>query len=112
MEINAGRNAVIPSLTRVWREEQWEAFALPYFDAPGDVPVEKICEVLKSWCFDSPAVQLSNLDEWMEVISRISDINEREYLINRSVGLKIKKSLSHRDFAPWNVLSSKNGDVR
>ena len=111
LEINAGRNAVIPSLTRVWREEQWEAFAIPYFDAPGDVPVEKICEVLKSWCFDSPAVQLSNLDEWMEVISRISDVKEREYLINRSVGLKIKKSLSHRDFAPWNVLSSKNGDV-
>ena len=111
LEMNAGRNAVIPSLTNVWSENQWEAFAIPYFDAPGDVPFEKVCEVLKSWCPDSPAVRLSSLDEWMGVVSQISDEKEREFLINRSAGLRIKKSLSHRDFAPWNVLSSKNGDV-
>jgi hypothetical protein len=111
LEMNAGRSAVIPSLTRVWREDQWEAFAIPYFDAPGDVSFEKVCEVLKSWCSNSLAVQLSSLDEWMGVVSRISDEKERECLMNRSAGLKIKKSLSHRDFAPWNILSSKNGDV-
>jgi hypothetical protein len=111
LEMNAGRNPVIPSLTNVWREDQWEAFAIPYFDAPGGVSFEKVCDVLKSWCPDSPAVELSSLDEWMRVVSKISDEKERECLIHRSAGLKIKKSLSHRDFAPWNVLSSKNGDV-
>lgn len=111
LEMNAGRSAVIPLLTRVWREDQWEAFAIPYFDALGDVSFEKVCEVLKSWCSNSLAVQLSSLDEWMGVVSRISDKKERECLMNRSAGLKIKKSLSHRDFTPWNILSSKNGDV-
>ena len=111
LEMNAGRNAAIPSPIKVWREDQWEAFAIPYFDAPGDVPFEKICEVLKSWCPDSPNVNLSSLDEWVGVVSRIPDKKERECLINRAAGLKIKKSLTHRDFAPWNVLSSKNGDV-
>jgi hypothetical protein len=100
LEMNAGRNPVIPSLSNVWREDQWEAFAIPYFDAPGDVSFEKVCDVLKSWCPDSPAVELSSLDEWMGVVSKISDEKERECLMHRSAGLKIKKSLSHRDFAP------------
>ena len=111
LEMNAGRNAVIPSPIKVWQEDQWAAFAIPYFDAPGDVPFEKICEVLKSWGLDSPAVKLSSLDEWVGVVSRIPDKKERECLINRSAGLEIKKSLAHRDFTPWNVLSSKNGDI-
>ena len=111
LEENAAGNPVIPSLIKVWCEEQWEAFAIPYCDAPGEVPFEKICEVLKSWCTDSPSVRLSSLPEWKEVVSRITDEKVRENLLNRSAGIDIKTSLVHRDFAPWNVLSSTNSEV-
>ena len=84
---------------------KWSAFATDYF--PGDTPHDDAgMEVLfHSWVNSGPAEAIETLDIWHELETKVAVAAPAGWLVLRAalVGKRIRSTLYHGDFAPWNI---------
>ncbi len=85
--------------------ETVSAFATTYFPGASldnDVGIEKL---FRCWLNELPLVSLESLASWheLESMAHAADIPEWAWLRDALAGQKVRTTLFHGDFTPWNV---------
>jgi len=90
------------------------AFATTFFSGASldnDVGIETL---FHAWLTDTPPEPIEHLASWRELesIANSADIAEWPALRNALVGLPVRPTLYHGDFAPWNVRMTNLENIR
>ena len=96
----------IPGLGRQWSEEDWSAFTVDFFGGEKGAPFSKseVVSILEKWASKNQNADFLKSVSWRDVSGHLSDTE-----MGIAGNLKLRSSLRHGDFAPWNILRDEEG---
>lgn len=102
LQENLPESSLFPSLLRIWQEDQWDGFALPFYRQREaiDWSISEVIGILKSWLTGKKALPVQECVSWEKIRVHLSESEKKE-----AGSLALVRSLRHGDFAPWNILN-------
>ncbi|MDB4498842.1 phosphotransferase [Akkermansiaceae bacterium] len=97
----------VPPIIAVWDEEGWNAFTLGFYEVnpASSISRSEVVQVLSGWASDEKNLNLQTSQSWADVSRKLTE-DELEI----SAQLKLRSSLRHGDFAPWNILETSSNE--
>jgi hypothetical protein len=109
---SAQGNIGVPKLLQTFSSNTIQALALPYIsgNAPLIFDQKGLAQILGSWVNSREKIALRDTAGWRALSSRRDAQPELDLLKPSLEGKSVQATLSHGDFAPWNVKVLPNGD--
>jgi hypothetical protein len=107
---NAWGARMIPQVESLYSGEDWAAFEMAFQDSPKVLSRSELCDLFRVWISDSVVRPLEEFEEWQDLRAVIVSHETGEGEVARWDTMKLRKSIRHGDFAPWNILGSEQGD--
>lgn len=103
----------IPSPLGVHHGDDLSLLRLPYLSGRPLATFEsaRAIELLNSWVRPLPLRLISDFPEWASICSALETSESGRAAIKRMAKLKLRPVIRHGDFARWNLLKIKEGDL-